>query len=136
VKLDVLVNGRHGPPLDASSWRSDAPAILDVSDLIRPGDNTVAIQYGGTFTAASTQVLADYYIPWIDASGNEATRPGNSDALRLAVKFDKTEGRAGDEMRCSVDAERIGSRGWGMMIAEIGLPPGANVDRRVALLPG
>jgi hypothetical protein len=34
-------------------------------------------------------------------------------------------------MRCSVDAERIGSRGWGMMIAEIGLPPGANVDRRV-----
>jgi hypothetical protein len=28
-----------------------------------------------------------------------------------------------------VEAEQIGFRGYGMMIAEIGLPPGAEVDR-------
>ena len=56
---------------------------------------------------------------------------GKVEALSLAVHFDKTDVRAGDLVRCAVDAERIGSRGWGMMIAEIGLPPGADVDRRV-----
>jgi len=64
-------------------------------------------------------------------SGYRLYSPWHSDALRLVVRFDKTAARAGDEVRCSVDAERIGSRGWGMMIAEIGLPPGADVDRRV-----
>jgi hypothetical protein len=31
--------------------------------------------------------------------------------------------------REAVDAERIGFRGYGMLLAEIGLPPGAAVDR-------
>jgi A-macroglobulin receptor len=32
-------------------------------------------------------------------------------------------------INCKVAAERIGHRGYGMMLAEIGLPPGADVDR-------
>ncbi len=32
-------------------------------------------------------------------------------------------------MLCHVQAERIGFRGYGMMIAEVGLPPGADVER-------
>jgi hypothetical protein len=32
-------------------------------------------------------------------------------------------------VQCNVDAERIGFRGYGMLLAEIGLPPGADVDR-------
>nr|MBA2734813.1 hypothetical protein [Acidobacteriota bacterium] len=34
-----------------------------------------------------------------------------------------------DEITCKVVAERIGFRGYGMLLAEIGLPPGADVDR-------
>ncbi|MBO0723730.1 MAG: hypothetical protein J2P41_23095, partial [Blastocatellia bacterium] len=34
-----------------------------------------------------------------------------------------------EEIICSVKAERIGHGGYGMMLAEIGLPPGADVDR-------
>ena len=30
---------------------------------------------------------------------------------------------------CRVKAERVGHRGYGMLLAEIGLPPGADVDR-------
>jgi hypothetical protein len=110
---------------------SDAPTIIDISDLIQPGNNTIAVQNGKTLSTASIQAVAEYYVPWTGAAATEATRPGDSDALRLAVRFDKTEARAGDDVRCSVDAERIGSRGWGMLIAEIGLPLGADVDRRV-----
>jgi len=76
------------------------------------------------------QVVTDYYVPWKGESAAEATRPGLREGLRLAVNYDKTDARVGDEVRCSVEAERIGSSGWSMMIAEIGLPPGAEVDRR------
>jgi A-macroglobulin TED domain/A-macroglobulin receptor binding domain len=126
--LSVTVNG-HVKPLQVS-LRADAPILLDISDLIQPGENGISVQGSGGLTAASVQVVTDFYVPW-GGTASESTRLGKAEALRLAVHFDKTDVRAGDEVRCAVDAERIGSRGWGMMIAEIGLPPGADVDRRV-----
>lgn len=52
----------------------------------------------------------------------------HANALRLVAKFDKTEGKINEEITCHVEAERIGFRGYGMMLAEIGVPPGAEVD--------
>jgi A-macroglobulin receptor binding domain len=130
-RLAAAVNGK-AVPLDGGWFpTSDAPAIVDISELIQRGDNTIVVEKGSALSSASIQAVAQYYIPWTGGAVTEATRPGDSDALRLAVRFDKTEARAGEDVRCSIDAERIGSRGWGMMIAEIGLPPGADVDRRV-----
>jgi len=63
----------------------------------------------------------------------ENLRLRNSSALRLAVNYDKLEAKAGEEIACNVMAERVGRQGYGqefgMMLAEIGLPPGADVDR-------
>jgi uncharacterized protein YfaS (alpha-2-macroglobulin family) len=53
-------------------------------------------------------------------------RANGSSGLSLIAKFDKTEGRVTDQINCHVEA--AGSR-YGMMLAEIGLPPGADVDR-------
>src|SRR3984957_7730810 len=131
ARLAAAVNGKAISLGGNWSHTSDAPAIIDISALIQPGDNTIVVQNGSTLSSASVQAVAEYYIPWTGGVVTEARRRGDSDALRLAVKFDKTDARAGEEVRCSVDAKRIGSRGWGMMIAEIGLPPGADVDRRV-----
>ena len=47
----------------------------------------------------------------------------------MAVHFDKVSAKSGEDITCNVEAERIGFRGYGMMLAEIGLPPGAEVDR-------
>ena len=66
---------------------------------------------------------SSYWLPW------ERTNARSSPELRLAVQFDRLEARAGEPVRCSVKAERVGFRGYGMMLAEIGLPPGAEVDR-------
>jgi hypothetical protein len=128
AQLAIFVNDKP-VELNPSALKSDAPAILDVSEFIRAGDNTIKIKGTGNLPAASIQAVAEYYIPWNGALAREITRPGNTEALRLAVKFDKTEASAGDRINCSVEAERIGSSGWGMMIAEVGLPPGADVDR-------
>jgi hypothetical protein len=49
--------------------------------------------------------------------------------LRLKVAFDKTSAAVGEEIACRVEAERVAFRGYGMLLAEVGLPPGADVDR-------
>lgn len=48
----------------------------------------------------------------------------------LSVSFDKTEAAPTEEITCRVSAERMGHKGYGMLLAEVGLPPGADVDRR------
>jgi len=76
-------------------------------------------------------MLADYYVPWPQATlGSDLAQEAKvSDALQLAVHFDKQSANVGEIVECSVNAERIGFRGYGMLLAEIGLPPGAEVDR-------
>lgn len=73
--------------------------------------------------------MAEYYTPWGEQSKTESEAFGSNDVLRMKVTFDKTSLKVGEEVRAIVSAERIGSRGWGMMIAEVGLPPGVDVDR-------
>ena len=80
---------------------------------------------------ASAQAVATYYLPWTESIATQEAnwRANGSSGLRVAAKFNKTEGKISDEIVCHVEAERIGFRGYGMMLAEIGLPPGADVDR-------
>ncbi len=49
--------------------------------------------------------------------------------MRLDYKCDKLTAQTAEEITCNVEAERVGFRGYGMLLAEIGLPPGADVDR-------
>lgn len=55
------------------------------------------------------------------------TRGEARQSLRLSVSYDRTETTTGSTVTCKVVAERA-SYG-GMMLAEVGLPPGAEVDR-------
>jgi uncharacterized protein YfaS (alpha-2-macroglobulin family) len=87
------------------------------------GKNRIEIKRpeGGTYS--SVQALASYYVPWSKRLDNPSSE------LRLSTTFDKTEGKVGDTITCHVEAERVGFKGYGMLLAEIGLPPGAEVDR-------
>lgn len=68
-------------------------------------------------------MTATHWLPWEHA----AIR--HSPELRLTVQFDRLNAPVGMPVQCKVKAERVGFRGYGMMLAEIGLPPGAEVDR-------
>jgi len=102
---------------------------IDISGAIRPGDNTIVVRSGTSSSTANVQAVAEYYTPWGEQSRTESEAFGSNDVLRMAVTFDRTSVKPGEEVHAKVDAERIGSRGWGMMIAEVGLPPGVDVDR-------
>ncbi|HYE75418.1 MAG TPA: alpha-2-macroglobulin family protein, partial [Blastocatellia bacterium] len=129
---EIFVNNRRAtsvvmPP----SNQFGNPITVDLSPYLSIGTNRVEIKRSAEGALATAQVVETHYIPWTKsaATQSENFRPGTSSAMRLVVNFDKTEAKVGDEITCHVEAERIGYSGYGMMLAEIGLPPGAEVQR-------
>ncbi|MDT7542272.1 MAG: hypothetical protein QOE33_2176 [Acidobacteriota bacterium] len=130
---EVFVNGQSAGTISLPASASlVAPITLDISRFVAAGPNRVEVQRAGSGaqTRATAQVVASYYVPWsqVEADGTLHSER-SSRALRLGVEFDKTTARVGEEVSCHVEAERIGHRGYGMLLAEVGLPPGADVDR-------
>jgi hypothetical protein len=109
-------------PIDASNFKSGSPFSLDISKYLKDGTNRIELHGGGS-AGATVQLVESHYVSWV---GDSITA---EPALRLNVEFDRTSGKADDEITASVNAARVGFRGYGMMLAEIGLPPGVDVDR-------
>lgn len=129
---EIIVNGNNIPAVELPAPdRLTGPATVDLTQFLKAGANQVEIKRGRGASPASVQAVANYYLPWSEslATQNANLRPNGSSSLRLLAKFDRTEAKVSDEITCQVEAERIGFRGYGMMLAEIGLPPGADVDR-------
>jgi hypothetical protein len=131
-KAVILVDGKQAlsidlPPPDVLS----APVIVDLSKFVLPGAHHIEVRRPSGSSHASIQVLTDYYVPWTHTAVESALHQEAkvSDALRLTVHFDKLSASVGELVQCNVAAERIGFRGYGMLLAEIGLPPGGEVDR-------
>jgi hypothetical protein len=129
---EILVNGHTVKSVEfPAPGRLSGPLTIDLNGFIQSGANLIEIRRGRGSSPASVQAVATYYVPWAEsiATQNENWRANGSSGLRLVTRFDKTESNISDQINCHVEAERIGSRGYGMMLAEIGLPPGADVDR-------
>jgi hypothetical protein len=121
---EIVVNGRVVQTITIPAERLSSPISFDLSPFLNAGKNRVEIKRPAGGPLASLQAVANYYVPW---KGPENAKVAGD--LRLLAKFDKTESTTSDEITCHVEAERVGFRGYGMMLAEIGLPPGADVDR-------
>lgn len=122
--IGIRINGRlvHTVKLPPEPKSTD-PILVDMSSFLSNGDNQVELAPLNGSGNALLLMTTTHWIPWTK------TKPRSSPELRLSVGFDKLEARAGAPIRCTVKAERVGFRGYGMMLAEIGLPPGAEVDR-------
>ncbi|HJR08223.1 MAG TPA: MG2 domain-containing protein [Pyrinomonadaceae bacterium] len=133
-KVEVFVNGQSaGTVALPAAHEPSNPVSLDLSRFVAAGANRVEIKRasGAGVVAATAQLVTTYYRAWsaFTADGTLIARPQETRALRLAVNFDRTTAATGDTVTCRVEAERIGSQGYGMLLAEVGLPPGADVDR-------
>jgi A-macroglobulin complement component/alpha-2-macroglobulin family protein/carboxypeptidase family protein/A-macroglobulin receptor len=129
---EILVNGKRVESVTMPPAGQLAnPITVDLSPFLDTGQNRIEIQRGGDVAQASAQIVETHYEPWSKAAANrrESVELRNSSALRLSVNFDKKTAKIGEAIICNVAAERIGHSGYGMMLAEIGLPPGADVDR-------
>lgn len=129
--VELVADGRVVKTLELpANARLIAPVTTDITALVRNGQQEFELRRAGG-PMASVQVVSEYYVPWTEARSERQARvlSGDSEALRLETSFDKTSAAVMQEITCRVKVERIGFRGYGMLLAEIGLPPGADVDR-------
>jgi hypothetical protein len=107
------------------------PVLVEMPGPLQNGRNKIEIRRSQDTSPLLTQIVSSEYVPWNSSAATKDTnvRLGETRALRLDVRFDNTKAKVGDAVRCTVKAERIGFMGYGMMVAEIGLPPGVDVDR-------
>jgi len=104
---------------------------MGLTNVLEKGQNTIEVLGAGKLEAINAMVFASYYLPWGDSSATamENLASGENRALRYQVNYDRHEVKEGETVHCKVGTERIGFKGYGMMLAEVGLPPGAEVDR-------
>src|ERR1043166_5546875 len=128
----VFVNGQAAGSLNLPPGnQTSGPISADISRFVHSGANKVELRRPAGSPFASVQTVARYYIPWAasKATQDNATQRGATRLLHLATTFDKNTASINEDIVCHVSAERIGFSGYGMLLAEIGLPPGADVDR-------
>jgi A-macroglobulin receptor binding domain/A-macroglobulin TED domain len=124
--LQIVVNGEVIQNLTIPPDKID-PATVDLTGKFNNTSNTVEVRSTGE-TALMSQIVASHYIDWSNSDVSNISA-GKSRALRLDYKCDKPAAAIMQEIACSVEAERIGHQGYGMLLAEIGTPPGADVSR-------
>jgi hypothetical protein len=123
-KVDVMVNGKLAETFALPDGTGAAdPVTLDLSAELHVGENAVELQTAAGSSLAAVSLLATHWMPWSEAA------PRSSSSLRFEVEYSRTEARVGDPITCRVDAARTMNVGFGMLLAEVGLPPGAEVDR-------
>ena len=107
------------------------PVTISLPNDLAKGTNQLEIVRPGNPGPLNASVITSYYIPWRDSSATnkEPFKTGETRALHFKVLYDRIEPTLSDTVHCTVEAERIGFQGYGMMLAEVGLPPGAEVDR-------
>jgi len=132
----LTVNGKPlagdaGNALSVDSRLLDAPRSIDLSTLLHAGENTLEFAGGSDATVANAQMSAWLYVPWSkETSGKtQTTVPGKDFGLDFGYTCIETNAFAGQPIDCTVRARRFGSQSYGMLLAEVGLPPGADVDR-------
>lgn len=118
---EIYVNGKLATSFTLpDSNKANNALTIDLSKFASSPNNKIEIRNG----RGSAQVVHTYYLPWSTNSDSI-----ESEAMYLAVNFDKNQAKIGEEISCQVTAKRKRSGLYGMMLAEVGLPPGADVDR-------
>lgn len=103
------------------------PIYLELGSGFDIGSTPIRLERSGGDSEVIADLEVSYCRPWpAEKDRCDTVRQGN---LSLSVSFDRHDVVVGETVRCNVHAERVAHRGFGMLLAEVGLPPGAVVDR-------
>jgi hypothetical protein len=127
----------NGIPLDTTSaelLHADpkiltAPRSLDLTRLLKSGHNELVFTQPEDASIASVEATASLYVPWQGDAVENKTQTGNDAGLDFAYRCITADAQVGKPVDCTVETRRFGSPSYGMLLAEVGLPPGADVDR-------
>lgn len=120
--ISVSVNGSVVTDLSIDRATFNTPITIEIGRYLDKDKNRVEIKGQNTKTTSMANLVSTYYVDWSSASGE-------SKHFDLNVAFSKTESAIGEQIEASVELARKGRTTNGMVLAEIGTPPGAEVDR-------
>lgn len=134
-QIEILLNGNLIQNLTVAPGQI-TPITIDLKDKLNTTANTLQIRSAND-SPVMTQVVQSHYIDWRDAElegrnprlSKGATNTNTSRQIRLDYKCDRQTAAIMQEISCAVETERVGFKGYGMLLAEIGIPPGADVSR-------
>ncbi len=124
--VDVIVNGETIRTLEIGPENIEQ-ILIPVTERLTAAGNTIELRATGG-ESVMAQAVSRHYIGWPDADSS-GRNVNASRAVELDYKCDRYEAAIMQEVSCTVRAERVGFRGYGMLLAEIGTPPGADVSR-------
>ena len=126
--LTVQVEGQSLITIPLPPATQDAgPIFVPLTPALTPGTHPIKLKLPASAQSATAQLVSNFYRPWPTAAPSSST--ANNEQLRMTVAYSATNPEPAKPVEVTAHLERIGFEGYGMMIAEIGLPPGADVDR-------
>ncbi len=123
--IAVSMNGEKLKDFAISAEQIE-PVVLDLTGKLLSANHLEVTSSDNS--AVISQLVETHYIDWKDAEISNRN-VNDSRAVRLDYKCDKLAAKIMETINCSVAAERVGFKGYGMLLAEIGIPPGADVSR-------
>jgi hypothetical protein len=123
--ISIYVNGEKLKDVAVPAEQIE-PIVVDLTGGIA-GANRVEITSSGNSKVMS-QIVQAHYVDWAEADVSNRN-VNDSRAVRLDYKCDKQAAKIMETVTCAVETERVGFKGYGMLLAEIGVPPGADVSR-------
>ncbi len=121
-KAEIYVNGAKLQDLTFDENTLANPIFIDLSSALNKEANRIEIKTASKMNLLMAQIVAKHFIDWKDAETD-------SNYFDLQVNYDKLQANIGEEITCAVRIERKNYNRNGMILAEIGIPPGADVDR-------
>jgi hypothetical protein len=122
--LTVKLNGAVVGTRSFDALNADVLWQLELAGQVPEGENEVTLEYSGTGNFM-WQIAGAHYVPWA-----EVPEDPNDTPLAITVDYDKTTLAANDTITVTVTVSNESSDPdyTGMMMAEIGLPPGFDFD--------
>ena len=118
-KAEIFIGGAKVKEFQISGNNLRNPFVFDASQFLNQANK---IEIKGFQNPAMAQIVSTYYTDWRQDENAE------NKYFDLTVNFDKTTAKIGEEIICRIRLQRKEARN-GMILAEIGIPPGADVDR-------
>jgi uncharacterized protein YfaS (alpha-2-macroglobulin family) len=120
TRFSVLVNGKEVHRGEVTEANADVTRQLDLTTHLRPGRNDVTLRADGERTP-TYQVVGRHFVP------RKAEPPAA--ALELALNYSRTRLTTQDRLRAQATLKYHGKEPTGMVMVELGLPPGFDIDR-------
>ena len=122
LNVTVAVNGRLAKQLNITPETSDVFRLISLRELVRTGENTVAIETAGD-EGLAFQVVATHYLPW-----PATPKPAHlKQPLEIDVEYDATTVKRDETLTAKVTIRYNRPGAAQMTIVDLGIPPGFQV---------